>query len=47
MPFYKEVYDGQMEIKGANNDYNPKEEMVQNLVNDIEKQYVQILKCGL
>ena len=35
IPFYKEVYEQQM-AKG--DEFQPKEEMVQNLVDDIEKQ---------
>ena len=37
IPFYKEVYEQQM-AKG--DEFQPKEEMVQNLVDDIEKQYI-------
>lgn len=36
MPFYKDVYDKQS--SNPNEDYKPNEEMLQNLVDDIEKQ---------
>ena len=36
IPFYKEIYEKQMQKEGEV--FNPKEEMVQNLVDDLEKQ---------
>lgn len=36
MPFYKDVYDKQN--SNPIEDYKPNEEMLQNLVDDIEKQ---------
>lgn len=40
MPFYKDVYDKQNE----NDEYKPKEELIQNLVDDLEKQLIVCVK---
>ena len=38
MPFYKDIYEKQKE----NEEYKPKDELIQNLVDDLEKQFIFI-----